>query len=138
MPWDVLHDGPLERAELLDLYASVGWSAYTRDPELLVRALDGSSAVFTVRDGDVLVGLARVLTDGATIVYLQDVLVRPSHHRRGVGARLVDAVLAEYSHVRQLVLITDAEPGQRSFYESRGLVEVHDADPALRAFVRLG
>lgn len=137
MPWDVLHDGPFERGELLDLYDSVGWSTYTRDPDLLVRAVAGSSAVFTVRVGDELVGLARVLTDGATIVHVQDLLVRPSHHRRGVGGALLDAVAAEYSGVRQMVLLTDAEPGQRSFYESRGLVEVHDSDPELRAFVRL-
>jgi GNAT superfamily N-acetyltransferase len=138
MPWDVTRDGPLGPGEPLDLYSSVGWSAYTRDLDRLIRALAGSSAVFTVRDGDALIGLARVLTDGVTIVYFQDLLVRPSHHRRGVGTALADAVLGEYADVRQFVLITDTEPGQRKFYESRGLVEAHDSDPELRAFVRLG
>lgn len=124
------------REELVDLYQSVGWTAYTRDPDLLVRALDGSSAVFTVRDDGLLVGLARVLTDGASVAYLQDLLVRPDHQRLGVGGALIDAVLAQHSHVRQFVLLTDAEPAQRAFYESRDLVEVHDADPPLRSFVR--
>jgi hypothetical protein len=32
-------------------------------------------------------GLARVISDGASICYLQDILVRPSHHRRGRNSR---------------------------------------------------
>jgi len=40
--------------------------------------------------------------------------------------------------VRQVVLLTDAEPGQRAYYESRGFVEAHDVRPEpLRSFVLL-
>lgn len=34
---------PLHDAEVLSLYDSVEWSAYSRDPELLLRALRDSS-----------------------------------------------------------------------------------------------
>src|SRR6476469_5174867 len=34
-------------AEVLSLYESVGWAAYTRDPELLTRAIRSSSFVAT-------------------------------------------------------------------------------------------
>ncbi len=124
--------------ELLDLYASVGWDAYTRDPETLSAAIDGSSYVVTARADGVLVGLARVISDGASICYLQDVLVRPTHRRVGLGRRLVLAALQPYAQVRQKVLLTDDEPGQRAFYESLGYAETRDLGMAnLRAFVRL-
>lgn len=35
--------------ELFDLYDSVGWTAYTRDPETLRRAFAGAHRVVTAR-----------------------------------------------------------------------------------------
>ncbi|UEJ84508.1 GNAT family N-acetyltransferase [Brachybacterium halotolerans subsp. kimchii] len=124
-------------AEALALYGAVGWSAYTRDPQTLERALAGSTRVVCAREDGRLVGLARVISDGASIAYLQDVLVDPGRRRAGIGRALVLEAFAPFSAVRQHVLLTDAEPGQRAFYESLGLSEAHDVRPPLRAFVRL-
>lgn len=123
--------------ETLALYDAVGWDAYTEDPQTLGRALAGSTRVVTARQGERLLGIARVLSDGASIAYLQDVLVDPGSRRRGIGADLVRAVLAPFAHLRQQVLLTDADSSQRAFYESLGLREAHDHDPPLRAFVHL-
>lgn len=124
--------------EAVDLYDAVGWTAYTADPQALVAALLGSHLVLTARDAaGRLTGLARTISDGHTIVYLQDILVHPDAQRTGVGRGLFERVQAAYPHVRQFVLLTDAEPGQRAFYESVGLTEAHDVSPhPLRAFVR--
>lgn len=104
-------------AEVLSLYESVSWSAYTRDPELLVRAIRSSSFVVTARnDAGALIGLARVVSDDATICFLQDILVQPAFQKEGVGRALLTQVLEKYRPVRQTVLITDDEPGQRAFY----------------------
>lgn len=125
------------RDELVELYDAVGWTAYTTDPDLLVAALAGSTRVVTARYGDDLLGLARVVSDGATIAYLQDVLVRPELQREGVGRQLVQAALEPFAHVRQKVLLTDDEPRQRAFYESLGWTELREhGDGRLRAFVR--
>jgi GNAT superfamily N-acetyltransferase len=123
--------------ELVALYDAVGWSAYTKSPELLRTAIDGSSYVVAARRDGRLIGLARVISDGATICYLQDVLVLPDEQRGGVGRALVQAALDRYRNVRQKVLLTDDEPRQRAFYESLGYVETrHYGDGTLRAFVR--
>ncbi len=125
------------REELIELYDAVGWTAYTSDPDLLEAALEGSSRVVSARYGDQLLGLARVISDGATIAYLQDVLVRPELQREGVGRQLVQAALEPYADCRQKVLLTDDEPRQRKFYESLGFTEIRDeGDGRLRAFVR--
>lgn len=123
--------------ELLELYAAVGWTAYTSAPESLEAAIEGSTRVVTARYGDDLLGLARVISDGASIAYLQDVLVRPELQRDGVGRALVKAAMEPFEHVRQKVLLTDSEPGQRRFYEALGYTEIRDyEDGQLRAFVR--
>ncbi|WP_370646147.1 GNAT family N-acetyltransferase [Brachybacterium sp. ACRRE] len=136
-------DGPRIRAEVpglgeaLALYGAVGWSAYTEDPQTLGRALAGSTRVVTARERGRLVGLARVISDGASIAYLQDVLVDPDRRRAGIGRQLVREAFAPFAAVRQHVLLTDADSGQRAFYESLGLTEAHDVRPPLRAFLRL-
>lgn len=125
-------------AELVELYDAVGWTRYTREPELLSRAVSGSSLVATARFGEQLLGLARVVSDGATVVYLQDVLVRPELQREGVGRQLVEAVMRPFGDVRQQVLLTDDEPRQRAFYEQLGFTEIRDwGEGRLRAFVRI-
>jgi GNAT superfamily N-acetyltransferase len=123
--------------ELVELYEAVGWSAYPKAPEVLRAAVAGSSFVVAARRGGRLIGLARAVSDGATVCYLQDVLVRPEEQRGGVGRALVQAVLDRYREVRQKVLLTDDEPGQRAFYESLGYTEIRDfGSGTLRAFVR--
>lgn len=89
------------------------------------------------RDGQMLVGLARVISDGASICYLQDILVRPLHHRTGLGRALAERALEQYSHVRQKVLISDDEPKQKAFYEALGYTQTDEfAEGSIRAFVR--
>lgn len=124
------------REEVLALYGAVGWSAYTKDPDRLASALSASLAVTAARDGGRLVGLARLVGDGLTIVYLQDILISPEYQRRGIGRDLLERAFAPYRDVRQKVLLTDDEPSQRAFYEAMGFTEVGDLEPPLRAFVR--
>jgi GNAT superfamily N-acetyltransferase len=127
----------LDMSEVIDLYRSVGWTAYLSEPELLPAAMAGSSHIVVARVDAGLVGLARVISDSASIAYLQDVLVRPTHHRQGIGAALVRAVFGPYEHVRQKVLVTDDEPAQRAFYAALGWRSIGEGHPPLRAFVRL-
>ena len=105
---------------LVDLYDSVGWSAYTRDPAVLTKAVAGSDCVVVVHEDDRLIGRARAISDDASVVFVQDILVRPSHQGKGLGRALVNAILKRYSHVRQKVLLTDDRPEQLRFYESLG------------------
>jgi len=60
--------------------------------EGLPESLYGVSAVHEPTDE--VVGMARVVGDGATVFHVCDVIVHPDHQRRGVGTRLVDAVVA--------------------------------------------
>ncbi|MEC5199822.1 ribosomal protein S18 acetylase RimI-like enzyme [Arthrobacter sp. PL16] len=134
---DVVNAEDLSLSEVLALYSAVGWSAYTEDPHNLARALAGSSTLVAAHDRKTLVGLVRVISDGASICYLQDILVLPSHHRRGIGRALAERALEQYRHVRQKVLITDDEPQQKAFYEALGYTQTEEFQGgSVRAFVR--
>lgn len=106
--------------EILNLYESVGWQAYTQNSELLERAFKHSLFVLAAYEGDKLIGLIRTVGDGETIVFIQDLLVHPDHQRKGVGTLLIRTVLEHFKTVRQIQLITDNTQKTRAFYQSLG------------------
>ena len=110
--------------EILHLYASVGWTAYTDHPEVLRKGFENSMLTLAAYEGEQLLGLIRTVGDGHTIVFVQDILVAPEYQRRGIGTALLRAILDRYSHVRQIELATDHTPKTIAFYKSMGLREM--------------
>lgn len=71
-----------------------------------------------------------------SIVYIQDVLVQPSHQRLGLGRQMIDVTLERFAHVRQRILLTDDEPHQHRLYRNAGFHDVSKVTNAqLHAFV---
>lgn len=112
--------------EIRALYAAVGWTAYTEDLPALERGFQNSLLVLAAYEDDELIGLIRVVGDGATVVFVQDLLVAPQKQRQGVGTVLLKAVLDRYSNVRQLLLTTDNTPKTIAFYKSLGFSELSE------------
>lgn len=109
-----------EAAEMLRLYTAVGWTAYTAHMDVLEQGFRHSLLVLAAYEGDALLGVIRVVGDGYTIVFIQDILVYPEKQRQGVGTALLKAVLQRYSNVRQIELATDDTPKTVAFYKSLG------------------
>ncbi len=113
-----------DEQEILNLYSSVGWTAYTDDPETLKAGFENALLTLAAYDGNELLGIIRTVGDGHTIVYIQDILVFPEHQRKGIGSALIHSVLERYQAVRQIVLTTDNTPKTIGFYESQGFVQM--------------
>lgn len=122
------------RDQILNLYANVGWTAYTKDPDLLERAMAKSLKLWTLWDDDQVIGIGRVVGDGESIIYIQDLLVLDNYQKMGLGTRLIQAILEEYKSIRQIVLLTDNTSKNIGFYKKNGLVEVSTYD--CMAFIR--
>lgn len=109
--------------EIRRLYMEVGWKAYTDNMTALELGYKNSLLVLAAYEGDELLGIIRVIGDGYTIVFIQDILVFPDKQRNGVGTALLKAVLERYPHVRQIELTTDNTDKTVSFYKSLGFAE---------------
>jgi len=109
--------------QILNLYQSVGWTAYTQAPKTTLAALQGSVVLWALADAQ-LIGLARGITDGHTILYIQDILVDPRYQRQHVGTELVHRFLQHHDHIGQTVLLTDPDAATAAFYQSLGFLEV--------------
>ena len=112
--------------EILSLYASVGWTAYTDCPETLQRGFENSLLTLAAYEEKTLAGLARTVGDGETVVLVQDLLIFPQYQRRGIGTALLRAVMERFADVRQLQLLTDNTEKTLAFYRSLGLHELSD------------
>ena len=113
-------------SEILRLYASVGWTAYTDQPEVLRKGFESSMLTLAAYVGSQLLGIIRAVGDGHTVVFVQDILVFPEHQRQGVGSALLQAMLDRYSHVRQIELATDNTPKTIAFYKAMGFCEMSE------------
>ena len=121
--------------EIKPLYESVGWISYLRYPELLPKAYAHSLKIFAAYDGERLVGIIRAVGDGVSILYIQDLLVHLKYQRKGIGKRLIAAMLNAYPDVNQTVLLTDDSDETTGFYESAGFQKVQQAGCC--SFIRL-
>ena len=83
--------------------------------------------VLAAYEGETLLGIIRVVGDGFTVIFIQDILVYPEKQRQGVGTALLKAVLERYSGVRQIELTTDDTPETEAFYRSAGFFRFSEA-----------
>ena len=106
--------------DVLHLYQAVGWTNYTNQPQMLAQALTHSLAIYLARDGEKIVGLVRLIGDGFSSVFVQDLIVLPSYQRQGIGSTLMKQALADYKDAYQVQLATDESEKTLGFYHSLG------------------
>jgi ribosomal protein S18 acetylase RimI-like enzyme len=110
----------LSENELYALYDDLNWKNYTSNMKQLVDGVKSSLYVVGAYCESNLIGLIRVVGDGNTIVYIQDVLIKNKFQHQGIGSTLFDMVQQKYSHVRQMVLMSDDVERNAKFYQKQG------------------
>jgi len=106
--------------DVLHLYQAVGWTNYTNQPQMLAQALSHSLATYLARDGEKIVGLVRLVGDGFSSVFVQDLIVLPSYQRQGIGRSLLKEALEDYKDAYQVQLVTEQTEKNLGFYRFMG------------------
>ncbi len=118
------HDlGTVDWEELSALYraAPLGNKAV---PTLKVAFSNSMFRCFVYEEGR-LVGVGRVLADGADCAYVCDVAVMPSHQGTGLGKQIV-ARLVDLSRGHKKIILY-AVPGKEPFYRKFGFLRMKTA-----------
>lgn len=108
--------------EILSLYKSAGWINYTKDPAMLKDAYENSLYILGAYYEEQLAGIIRVVGDGHSVIFIQDLLVLPEYQRKGIGTMLMNSVLEKYGSVYQTILMTDDTEKTNAFYSSTGFI----------------
>jgi len=108
--------------EMVELYKAGGWWKDTYNKSGVKHLIKGSFAFAVVVDkkSGKAIGMGRLLSDGISDAYIQDLVILPEYRNLGIGKQLVKK-LVEYCHskgVRWIGLIS--EPDQDNFYNAIG------------------
>ena len=123
-PFDIKENAIIPTEQLVQLYSDVEWSAYTKNKEKLALALKNSLYHLSVWNDRELIALIRTVGDGASILYIQDILVKEEYQRQGIGSMLLQRVLKKYENIRQIVLMTDNTDKTKAYYRKNGMQDI--------------
>ncbi|TPG72093.1 GNAT family N-acetyltransferase [Hymenobacter nivis] len=110
--------------QIIDLYVSAGLARPTHDAPRIAQMYANSNLIATAWDGEVLVGVARSLTDFCFSCFLSDLAVRAEYKHKGIGKRLVTITKEKAGPGSALVL--RAAPEAREYYPKLGMETMVD------------
>jgi aralkylamine N-acetyltransferase len=108
-------------AEIIALYEAGRW--WDGSPTSIVEKIVSGSFAFAVAvDGKTgkAVGMGRVISDGASDAYIQDVIVLPAYRKQDIGKRIISALLDVCAKNKVTWVALVAESGTEDFYSCMG------------------
>ncbi len=129
--YEAVTSAPLE--EIVALYQAGGWWHESPDNRLRIEPMIRGSFCFMVAraGGSKIVGMGRVLSDGASDAYIQDVVVLPSYRRQGIGRELIRRLTGYcVDHDIEWIGLV-AEPGTSEFYADLGYRSLEGFQPMI-------
>jgi GNAT superfamily N-acetyltransferase len=119
----------LDPGEYRRLRGAVGWSDPGVDDDILGAALDSTWNVTARNDAGELLGMARLLDDGALYATVCDMVVDPAHQHTGIGRAIFERILARAGG-RSLVGLVATSAGE-PMYRAAGFAEQNGGSTAL-------
>jgi ribosomal protein S18 acetylase RimI-like enzyme len=106
--------------EIVALYRAGGWWKEEYEPSGILPLIKGSFLFAVAIDSGKAIGMGRVLSDGISDGYIQDLVILPEYRRRGVGKMIISALLegCKKRGLGWIALI--AEPDSERFYHTLG------------------
>lgn len=127
--YETVTDVPVE--SVVALYEAGGWWVESPQARAVIPAMVRGSFRFMIAraPGGTIVGMARVLSDGVSDAYIQDVVVLREWRGHGIGKALIARLVAQCRDrgIEWIGLV--AEPGTRPFYESIGFGALEGYQP---------
>ena len=104
------------------MVAAVGFKPHAGDAVRI--ALSNTWCSVCALSGGAVIGLGRIVGDGALHFYITNVMVTPAHQRHGVGSSIVNALLSKVKELPYPNVLVEALPlpGLDHFYERFGFV----------------
>jgi aralkylamine N-acetyltransferase len=129
--YEAVSSAPLE--EIIELYKSAGWWQESPEARAVIPSMIRGSFCFMVArslEGRI-IGMARVISDGSSDAYIQDVVVLDKLRGQGIGRELVRR-LTQVCVARKIGWIgLVAEPGTQGLYEELGFGPLVGYQPML-------
>lgn len=122
--------------EYIKLRNSVGWGIAER--ESIQKGLSNSLYTVCIELRGDIIGMGRVIGDGALAYYIQDIIVLPEFQKQGVGRFIMDAIMQylKKNSVPNTIVGLMAAKGVTAFYEKYGFIARPDEKHGPGMFIR--
>lgn len=108
----------------LSIRKQVNWKKLTE--EQAKKALENSMYTLVAMEDDKVLGMGRIVGDGAVICYIQDLVVVPEAQGRGVGKMIIEKLIAYVKSIQlegtEIMLDLMCAKGREKFYEKAGFI----------------
>jgi aralkylamine N-acetyltransferase len=119
--------------EILALYQNARWWHTDHLVTDIPRILEGSFAFVVAVDAGTgkAVGMGRILSDGVSDAYIQDLIVHSAYRRKGIGKKILLQLLSICTTLKIDWIGLIAERGAEEFYEELGFSRMDGYTPML-------
>ncbi len=107
--------------QVIELYENAGLPRPTQDKERIRKMVENANLMVTAWDGEVLVGVARSITDWVWSCYLADLAIRHEYKKEGIGKQLI-AITKEKVGEQSMVLLLSV-PTAMEYYPKVGFTK---------------
>ncbi len=117
--------------DIIELYKAGGWWKDSYNASKIKHLIKGSFAFAVVVDKDTskTIGMGRVISDGVSDAYIQDLVILPKYRSMGIGKKLVNFLLKHCLSRGILWIGLIAEPNQDGFYSNLGFKHMKNYIP---------
>jgi aralkylamine N-acetyltransferase len=111
-----------DAGEIVLLYRAGGWWKDEYDPAGIPGLIRGSFAFAVAIDtkSGHAIGMGRVISDGCSDGYIQDLVILPGYRKSGIGMAIVDALVSACRGAGITWIALIAEPDTEPFYRPLG------------------
>ena len=122
----------INKDDFIALYKDAGWwcSEYEKDLSFIDNIISGSFLFVAVFDDTgKAIAMGRVLSDGCSDAYIQDVVVLCEYRKQGIGGEIISFLIKQLQKqgIDWIGLI--GEPGTEAFYSHLGFKTMNDYIP---------
>lgn len=110
--------------EIIAVYDSSGINRPTYDYDRIAKMYNNSNLVVTAWDKNLLVGIARSLTDFCFCCYLSDLAVRKEYQKLSIGKKLINGTREKIGEQCMLLLLS--APSAMDYYPKVGFDKVNN------------
>lgn len=114
------------------LYDTTGWGPVSRGSSYYEGALRGSWFTQSAYSSGILVGFARVISDGHLHAFITEMIVHPEFQGKGIGSCLLTAALGACRSAGITDIQLFSARGKSNFYEHHGFVPRPSEGPGMQ------
>lgn len=119
-------------SDIVRLYRTAGWwDPKSDDAKHVLGIIRGSYCFCVAEHGGAVVGMGRVISDGESDSYIQDVTVSSEYRGRGVASEIVRRLVDRLRSDGLTWIALIAEKGSAPLYEKLGFVPMEESVPLL-------